>query len=111
MPETQSRNIYVTSGHYLNRLSIFTMPVDGEAGGVASHNPAFYSFDLGNIHFLSLDSYGGAVKFLAKPFDRAFLLESVRVASARHGSRAATFTPPVAQRSVLSDHTSCQAAN
>jgi acid phosphatase type 7 len=36
----------------------FSMPVDGEAGGVASHNPAFYSFDLGNIHFLSLDSYG-----------------------------------------------------
>ncbi len=34
------------------------MPVDGEAGGIASHHPAFYSFDLGNIHFLSLDSYG-----------------------------------------------------
>jgi len=34
------------------------MPVDGEAGGAPSHNQAFYSFDLGNIHFLSLDSYG-----------------------------------------------------
>lgn len=36
----------------------FTMPVAGESGGVASNNPSFYSFDIGNIHFLSLDSYG-----------------------------------------------------
>ncbi len=36
----------------------FSMPTDGEAGGIPSHDPAFYSFDLGNIHFLSLDSYG-----------------------------------------------------
>lgn len=44
--------------HDIAYYQIFSMPVDGEAGGVASHNPAFYSFDLGNIHFLSLDSYG-----------------------------------------------------
>ncbi|MHA4806548.1 purple acid phosphatase family protein [Flavitalea flava] len=36
----------------------FSMPTKGEAGGTPSHNPSFYSFDLGNIHFLSLDSYG-----------------------------------------------------
>lgn len=36
----------------------FSMPVNGESGGVPSGNPAFYSFDLGNIHFISLDSYG-----------------------------------------------------
>ena len=36
----------------------FSMPTNGEAGGVASHNPAYYSFDIGNTHFLSLDSYG-----------------------------------------------------
>lgn len=36
----------------------FTMPVNGEAGGTPSNNPAFYSFDVANIHFLSLDSYG-----------------------------------------------------
>jgi hypothetical protein len=36
----------------------FTMPVKGEAGGVPSNNPAYYSFDIGNVHFLSLDSYG-----------------------------------------------------
>lgn len=44
--------------HQVAYFQNFTMPVNGEAGGVASHNPAFYSFDLGNIHFLSLDSYG-----------------------------------------------------
>lgn len=43
---------------------IFTMPVDGEGGGVASRNPAYYSFDIGNVHFLSLDSYGKEEKTL-----------------------------------------------
>ncbi|MGN6440167.1 MAG: metallophosphoesterase [Agriterribacter sp.] len=37
---------------------IFSLPVNGEAGGTASGNKAFYSFDIGNVHFLSLDSYG-----------------------------------------------------
>jgi hypothetical protein len=36
----------------------FTMPTNGELGGVASTSEAFYSFDIGDIHFLSLDSYG-----------------------------------------------------
>lgn len=36
----------------------FTTPKNGEAGGVASNNPAYYSYDYGNIHFISLDSYG-----------------------------------------------------
>lgn len=59
-----------TDGHTSNSDSIaqithkmayyanFSMPVDGEAGGTPSHTQAFYSFDIGNIHFLSLDSYG-----------------------------------------------------
>lgn len=36
----------------------FTVPQSGESGGVASNKQNFYSFDIGNIHFLSLDSYG-----------------------------------------------------
>lgn len=44
--------------HAVPYYNNFSMPVNGEAGGVASHTQAFYSFDLGNIHFLSLDSYG-----------------------------------------------------
>ncbi|MBN9299221.1 MAG: metallophosphoesterase family protein [Filimonas sp.] len=36
----------------------FSMPSNGESGGLASGTPAFYSYDIGNIHFLSLDSHG-----------------------------------------------------
>lgn len=36
----------------------FTMPTKGEAGGVPSGSESFYSFDYGNIHVVSLDSYG-----------------------------------------------------
>jgi hypothetical protein len=48
----------VQKTHQIAYYQNFTMPVNGESGGVASHTPAYYSFDLGNIHFLSLDSYG-----------------------------------------------------
>lgn len=37
-------------------LDIFTLPTQGEAGGVPSGNPKYYSFDYGNIHFVGLDS-------------------------------------------------------
>ncbi|HIO71796.1 MAG TPA: T9SS type A sorting domain-containing protein [Flavobacteriales bacterium] len=37
---------------------IFTFPENGEAGGIPSNSEAYYSFDYGNIHFISLDSYG-----------------------------------------------------
>lgn len=38
--------------------SIFTVPQNGESGGVASGKQNYYSYDIGNIHFLSLDAYG-----------------------------------------------------
>jgi len=41
------------SGAYYD---IFSLPTNGEAGGVASGTEAYYSFDYGNIHFISLDS-------------------------------------------------------
>lgn len=44
--------------HDVPYYDIFTLPTNGEAGGVASGTEAFYSYDYGNIHFLSLDSYG-----------------------------------------------------
>lgn len=49
---------YAQKMHEVPYYQNFSMPVSGEAGGVPSHNPAFYSFDLGNTHFISLDSYG-----------------------------------------------------
>lgn len=44
--------------HNVPYYSIFSMPTAGECGGIASGNQAYYSFDRGGIHFLSLDSYG-----------------------------------------------------
>src|SRR5262249_48381007 len=35
----------------------FTLPTQGEAGGVPSGAEAYYSFDYANIHFLELESY------------------------------------------------------
>ena len=44
--------------HNIPYYSIFTMPTNGECGGVPSGTEAYYSFDIGDVHFLSLDSYG-----------------------------------------------------
>ena len=43
-----------THAYYQN----FTLPTAGECGGVSSGSEAYYSFNIGNVHFLSLDSYG-----------------------------------------------------
>jgi hypothetical protein len=42
------------SGPYYD---MFTLPTQGEAGGVASGTEAYYSFDYGHVHFVCLDSY------------------------------------------------------
>ena len=44
--------------HDIPYYNIFTLPTNGESGGVPSGTEAYYSFDYANIHFLSLDSYG-----------------------------------------------------
>ncbi|MEA5458616.1 metallophosphoesterase family protein [Arcicella sp. LKC2W] len=42
----------------LDYFKIFTMPTNGEIGGVPSKSKAYYSYNYANIHFVSLDSYG-----------------------------------------------------
>ena len=37
-------------------LQIFSLPQNGEAGGVPSGTPRYYSFDYANVHFVCLDS-------------------------------------------------------
>ncbi|MHC4105084.1 MAG: PKD domain-containing protein, partial [Planctomycetota bacterium] len=37
-------------------FDIFTLPENGEAGGVASSSEAYYSFDYGNLHLICLNS-------------------------------------------------------
>ena len=44
--------------HNVPYYNIFTMPTAGECGGVPSGTEAYYSYNWGNIHILSLDSYG-----------------------------------------------------
>lgn len=51
-------NVDRQADHKIAYYDIFDTPANGEAGGVPSGTEAFYSFDYGNIHFLSLDSYG-----------------------------------------------------
>lgn len=36
----------------------FSVPTQGEAGGTPSNTKSYYSYDIGNVHFLALDSYG-----------------------------------------------------
>lgn len=42
----------------IDYYKIFTVPTKAEAGGLASGTSAYYSYDYGNVHFISLDSYG-----------------------------------------------------
>ena len=42
------------SGPYFD---IFSFPTNGESGGMSSGTEAYYSFDYGNIHVVSLDSH------------------------------------------------------
>jgi hypothetical protein len=49
-----SANSATQTGPYYD---IFTLPTNGEAGGLASGTEAYYSFDYGNIHFISLESH------------------------------------------------------
>jgi len=47
--------VFGTGG--LGYLRAFTLPRQGEAGGVASGSELYYSFDYANVHFVCLDSY------------------------------------------------------
>jgi hypothetical protein len=44
--------------HAIPYFDMFTLPKLGEAGGLASNTEAYFSYNYGNIHFVSLDSYG-----------------------------------------------------
>ena len=43
--------------HDIAYFDLFDLPINAEAGGVASASEAYYSYDHGNIHFVVLDSY------------------------------------------------------
>jgi hypothetical protein len=51
--EAHAADSATQSGAYYD---IFTLPTQGEAGGVASHTEAYYAYDYANIHVIVLDS-------------------------------------------------------
>jgi hypothetical protein len=57
-PGNHDLRSYMSSVQQAPYYQIFTVPVNGEAGGMPSGTEAYYSYDYGNIHFISLDSYG-----------------------------------------------------
>ena len=44
--------------HLVPYYNIFTLPSNGEIGGTPSGTEAYYSYNIGNVHFLALDAYG-----------------------------------------------------
>src|SRR5260221_10815738 len=57
------------SDHKIPYYSIFSTPSAAQCGGVASGTKAYYSWNWGNIHFLSLDSYGLENKGTTRLYD------------------------------------------
>jgi hypothetical protein len=55
---TRGNHDVVRAGPNNDYYEFFTLPVAGEAGGIASGTEAYYSFDYANVHFVCLDSEG-----------------------------------------------------
>lgn len=47
----------------------FTIPTNAELGGVASGTEAYYSYNIGDVHFVALDSYGREDGNTSKMYD------------------------------------------
>ncbi len=58
-------------------LNIFSLPANGEAGGVASGTEQYYSFDYGNVHVVSLDSQLSARDQQQRATMREWLIEDL----------------------------------
>jgi len=67
-PHLRSLPFYATPGNhdYADQnqkfdspyFSVFSFPQQGQAGGVPSGSKMYYSYNYGNVHFVSLDSFG-----------------------------------------------------
>lgn len=85
--------------------SIFSTPALGQAGGLASGTPAYYSYDYGNIHFISLDSYGtvGSNKMYDTLGAQAVWLKADLAANTKRWTIAYWHHPPYTMGSHNSD--------
>ena len=62
MPSPGNHEYYATKTGQQDRVipyfDIFSLPTQGELGGIASKTEAYYSYNYGNVHLISLDSFG-----------------------------------------------------
>ncbi|MEN9559482.1 MAG: hypothetical protein RLZZ502_693, partial [Pseudomonadota bacterium] len=56
-PAFGNHDSYTGTGNNHPFFQLFSFPTQGEAGGVPSGQKAYYSFNYGHIHFITLDSY------------------------------------------------------
>lgn len=90
--------------------SIFTLPTAGEAGGYPSGTESYYSFDIGNIHFISLDSYGygsdGKTMYDVPSAQSAWLIQDLEANTNKDWVIAYWHHPPFTKGSHDSDNSS-----
>lgn len=53
-----ANNYSLRTNHAVPYLSIFSLPQQGQSGGLASGSARYYSWNNGPVHFIHLDSYG-----------------------------------------------------
>ncbi|WP_165492340.1 metallophosphoesterase [Jiulongibacter sediminis] len=62
MPSPGNHEYYATGSGQADRkipyFDIFSLPTQGEIGGISSKTEAYYSYNYGNVHLISLDSFG-----------------------------------------------------
>lgn len=85
--------------------SIFSTPTTGQAGGLASGTPAYYSYDYGNVHFVAIDSYGtvGGKTFYDTTSTQAVWIKNDLAASNKSWKVAYWHHPPYTMGSHNSD--------
>jgi hypothetical protein len=57
--DLRSADSHTQSGPYYD---IFSLPVNGDCGGIPTGTEAYYSFDYGNVHFISMDTEGTSLE-------------------------------------------------
>lgn len=86
----------------------FSVPSAGQNGGVASNVKNYYSYDIGNVHFISLDSYGKDDGNTTKMYDtsgtQATWLKADLAANTKKWTIAYFHHPPYTKTSHSSDY-------
>ena len=96
--EMYSSDAFAQTGPY---FEIFTLPKNGEAGGISSLTEAYYSFNYANIHFACLESTTDS--FRAAESNMLNWLKSDLAANTQHWTIVYFHHPPYSKGSHDSD--------